>query len=353
MKKQSGAVIIIFALLLAFMLLPLSAMVIDAAYIHVVKTELQTAADAGAMAGANYLIPPPTSTDRTPQWATATTSANNIATTNATISLRTGAGTTGKLLNATVTSGYYDTANPSAPLTTSPGTITNAMYPAVRVEVARADTQNNGPLPLFLASIFGMSTTPVRAKAMAYMPIAGSIGPGGAYPLAISECAHNFYLGQTAGTKFKVGNRLADTTAGNIGCITGYWTSLTSTTVDANALSSLIETKNTQTVKIGDLVAYSDAELATLYQDFGKCIAAIDATKRCVTIPMPVLQPLNDGTSRTRVIRIACVRLDSVEATGDVKHVLLSLTSGCRVVDADPADDDMGAGAYATPRLAE
>ncbi len=353
MKKQSGAVIIIFALLLAFMLLPLSAMVVDVAYIHVVKTELQNAADAGAMAGANYLIPPPTSSDRTPQWDAAASSGNTIATSNATISLRTGADSTGKLLSATVTTGYYDTANPGSALTTSPAVITNKMYPAVRVEVARAGTQNNGPLPLFLASILGISTTPVSAKATAYMPIAGSIGPGGAYPLAISECAFNFYLAQPAETQFKVGNRLYDDKAGNTSCITGYWTSLTQTTVDANALSSLIETKNTQTVKIGDLVAYSDAEIATLYQDFDKCIVQVDATKRCATIPMPVLQPLNNGTSLTRVLRIACVRLYDAVSTANSKHVLLSLASGCRVVDADPADDDMGGGAYATPRLAE
>jgi hypothetical protein len=57
--EQRGAVAVIVALLLLFVLIPIGALVVDLAFRYVAKNELQSAADAGSLAGARILFENP------------------------------------------------------------------------------------------------------------------------------------------------------------------------------------------------------------------------------------------------------------------------------------------------------
>ena len=161
LKDDRGAVApITIVMMVAFF--ALLAIVTDLGHLMLVRSQLQNAADAGALAGAGALSPYTSS--GAPNWtagqaaAVSTVQANKADTYN--------------LSTATVQTGYWDTT--WAPTATNnlwpPGTVPGSTYvPAVKVSIQKIGGSNNGPVALTFGQIFGISTVKVAAHATAML----------------------------------------------------------------------------------------------------------------------------------------------------------------------------------------
>jgi Flp pilus assembly protein TadG len=173
-SKENGAVVVLVAFLL-LILLGIAAFAIDFGYRHVVKNELQNAADAAALAGARELgkiyensnIHPLDSTERTSVIA----AAQNTALTNY-------AGDENDLeIDAQdVLFGHWDSsANPNVFIPEP----TTERIDAVNVTVRRQPGYNSGPIRTFFAGLLGVETMDIIAKATAALTGQSTIGEGG------------------------------------------------------------------------------------------------------------------------------------------------------------------------------
>lgn len=161
----------------------MSALAVDVGYLYVARTAMQTAADAGARAGAAILA-----NGGTPDAANA--EALNYA--------RQNLGTAPYLASA---------------------------VPVVNFPTATSIQVNiNNNLPLFFAPIIGINTAGVATTAGAAIAPASSVPPGGVVPLGVycnnpSGCAGVLAVGQTLTMRRYAGNYFADaqndSTAGN------------------------------------------------------------------------------------------------------------------------------------------
>jgi len=221
LHRQRGGVAIWFALLLP-VLLGFAALAVDLARLHLVKVELQSAADAAAMGGARSL----TDAGGDPfNWAAAEAKALELAQQN----VANGA----QIQNATIETGYWNLQSRSWS-----GTFVTGYLPAVRATIAISDTQNNGPLNLLFAPILGIADSNVEASATAV--IAPPAGGTGLFPFAISQCILGLLwdsetnrpkLDSSTGQPytFKIGTPYPETS-----CYTGQWTTFD---VDNNSAS--------------------------------------------------------------------------------------------------------------------
>src|SRR5262245_43333349 len=111
-RSQRGAVLVMVAGTLV-MMLAMVAMVVDLGYMFVVRNELQSAADAAALAGAGYMFP---LVSNAPNWTAAETQTTNA------VAINKAAGAA--LSNATVETGYWNLTGTPAGLrskTITPG----------------------------------------------------------------------------------------------------------------------------------------------------------------------------------------------------------------------------------------
>jgi hypothetical protein len=185
LHKEQGAVIVLIALLL-FVLLGVTAFAIDFGYRHVVRNELQNAADAAALAAARELGEIYGTLTYTEQ-QTYVADPSTIIPIAQEAALLNYAGDVGSLaLNASdVIIGDWDFAqDPSA---ADPLTPTLNQPDAVRV-IIRRDGDANGPIQTFFAPIFGIPTLEVKALATAALSPLSTIEEGGLpIPVGISE----------------------------------------------------------------------------------------------------------------------------------------------------------------------
>jgi hypothetical protein len=178
LRQERGAVAIWFALLLP-VLLGFAALAVDLARIHLVKVELQNAADAAAMGGARSL----TDAGGTPfNWSAAADSARAFARRNVANGSR--------IQDATIETGYWNLQSRSWSGTSGTGYV-----PAVRATIGISEGQNSGPLNLLFAPILGIDESNVQASAIAVIAPAG--GGTGLFPFAINKNMFDTYWDST------------------------------------------------------------------------------------------------------------------------------------------------------------
>ncbi len=173
--RQRGAVIVLMAFLL-FVLLGIAAFAIDFGYRHVVRNELQNAADASALAAARELATIYQSMSYSEQ-QTYVASPSDIVPIAQEAALENYAGDVGTLsvADSDVVIGDWDfEADPSLG---DPLTATLNQPNAVRV-TTRRDVDANGPITTFFASIFNIDTLPVTARATAALSGQSTAEPG-------------------------------------------------------------------------------------------------------------------------------------------------------------------------------
>lgn len=163
------------------------AMAVDIGQIYLVKGELQKAADAGALAGAQAF-------GSNSDWSQVATS---VVTQNSANGLA--------LTDCQVTSGYWSLV--SNQLYTSPPNENPAPASAIQVVVAMDTGQNGGPLSLFFAPIIGIQPMPITAVAVALTKSSGiwSILETGNGTVTISgTAAVNGSVGVSSGGQLKM-----------------------------------------------------------------------------------------------------------------------------------------------------
>lgn len=171
--KRRGAVAVLCAVLLV-PLMGMMALAVDYGYLCVVRTELQRAADAAALAAVRDLVPDSTGyQDLGKVRATAKqyAAANIKDVANFTV------------LDSDIEIGRYDPAT----IYTGVTLLNTGVFDTVRVKVRR-DNQANSPVQAFFARIFGIQGSNVTATATAVLQKASFIPAGGdVLPFAVPE----------------------------------------------------------------------------------------------------------------------------------------------------------------------
>lgn len=185
LADQSGVMAVIAALGL-LVVLGMGALTLDLGHLYVVKRELQTAAEAGAMAGARALAPYQTDKGNIGQalWANGPLTATQTVQKNKADAI---------LLTACqAQAGYWNLTWTweTAPASLQPQGITPTSFdiPAVKVTINKTEGQNGGPVSMFFAPILGIHTVSLRAESVAILPLSpDSIPEGGLFPMAIGN----------------------------------------------------------------------------------------------------------------------------------------------------------------------
>jgi Flp pilus assembly protein TadG len=169
-SRRKGAIALLTAILMTF-LVGLMAFAIDLGYVASVQGQLQNAADAAALAGAErlqnlyvqYYSPGQTENLQIFQQATTdtTTATGPICTAQKFAQDNVAGGVHEQLLASDISFSYYDGTNAFVPA------VYPATFPNTITVTVRRDGQANGSLGLFFARIFGMSSIDLTATASA------------------------------------------------------------------------------------------------------------------------------------------------------------------------------------------
>jgi hypothetical protein len=250
-SDQSGAMAVVAALSIVA-LLGLVALAIDVGHLMVVKSELQNAADAGALAGARALVPYVTATHPPqPNWSRGETTGTR------TVKLNKGDGQF--LTNCQVQTGYWNTASKILQSTgIAPG---NDDVPAVLMTAAKEAGQNGGPVNFFFGPILGIRTSNVRVQALAFISsLAGIPAHGGGFPLAVPKTLVDQYWYQESPISFRIGSAYHSPEG-------GQWTSFKDDSNNVPTIRDLMENGNPDPLNIGDNIWMQPGTKNTLYGD--------------------------------------------------------------------------------------
>ncbi|MGU7772000.1 TadG family pilus assembly protein [Burkholderia sp. MR1-5-21] len=333
-ERQRGSVALFFLLFL-IPLLSFGALAIDVAWVAVARNQLQTAADAAALAGADKLL---SSGAATLSWAQAASAANGA------VALNSAAGA--PLSTGTVATGYWNLTG--SPATMQATTVTPGVYdaPAVQVTVSRAAGVNGGTIPLLLGGLLGIPGASGSATAVAVLAAPGGIASGGLFPLAIDQCIYNQYW--STATNQPLINPLTNlpyefviTNGQTYGasCVGGQWTSFLSTATDTTTMAGLMTTGNPTPLAIGNSINLATGVKATLYT----------SVPVGTTVVLPVVTQTATSTY-VPVVAFAAFQIDAA-AGGSVKTIQGHFVAGVKL---NGIASGVGPyyGVYAPPRLA-
>ncbi|MGW8223175.1 MAG: pilus assembly protein TadG-related protein [Syntrophobacteria bacterium] len=276
LTNQQGATAIIVGLML-IVLVGFLALAIDVGYVYVAQNELQNAADAGALAGARFLINPD---------GTINTNANQIghdaATSNESTNIPVEVNWSGGNIGD-VQRGHWSFATRT--FTPNDSTTQTSLWfrtkedldadlnfiNAVRV-VTRRESQ---PVNMFLAGIFGHDTMVVVTDAVAYIGFAGNMSVSEVdQPIAI--CAQS--LTDEYGTPNCDVGRMINSGDNLDTYQTGGWTSFDQESpctggTNANEVKSLVcnTSNSTLSLKVGQNMATQGGQIQSAFTELYNC----------------------------------------------------------------------------------
>jgi len=297
LHNQRGTTAIWFALFLP-VLIGFTAVAVDLSRLNLIKTELQNAADAAALAGARSL----TAGGGTPyNWSAASETARTVATKNY--------GNGRKLEYALIDPGYWNI--PGSSFTTGTTSTKTGDVPAVRASVPISSAHNNGPVQLFFAPILGISNSNMQATSTA--AIAPAAGGTGMFPFALnSEFIDDYWNCKTK--SFSTSTVTIDTTYPK-GSGDGQWTSLKYKSEAESYISNLITNNgNSNYLSVGDSIWIADGAMANLY---GKNNTGSSAVVGKI-YAMPVVSKAKPGSSE-KIIALVAFQID--EANQGQKYI--------------------------------
>ncbi|WP_198343700.1 TadG family pilus assembly protein [Burkholderia ubonensis] len=367
-KKQEGAVAITVALCMVI-LLGIAALAIDIGNLLIARNELQNSADAAAMAGAGCLIRRTACSNTSasqPDWPTADATASAFSTSATTNQVQ---GTS--VQASTVATGYWNTTGTPYGLESLPFTPGANDLPAVQVTIRKDGSNANGAVPIFLGRIFGARILKASAVATAVLSTPGSVGPGGLFPLAISQCMYTNYWdsssqspkiapnsgvvpgfswpNQIAGQPyiFQIGSSYHYGT-----CSSGQWTTFDVNDNSAGYAKTILTNGNPNTLTIGASPGtwIQTGTENTLFNNTATCSAAGNGQCAWVTVPV-VNDPSTSGFQI--VVAFACLHILNAQ-NGSQPYVLVQMTndmSHCETPNSGGVGPNYGA--YTPPRLVQ
>ncbi|KWF95965.1 pilus assembly protein TadE [Burkholderia cepacia] len=332
--RQRGSVALFFLMFL-IPLLSFGALAIDIAWVVTVNNQLQNAADAAALAGADAMMSP---SGGAVNWSQAAPAANGV------IARNSAAGAA--LSTGTVTTGYWNvTRNPASmqPTTITPGTYD---VPAVQVTVSRSPGVNGGSIPLLLGGLLGIPGASGSATAVAVLAAPGGVAAGALFPVAIDQCVYNLYW--NAATNQPLINPLTgqpyefSITNGQVYgllCMGGQWTSFQSTATDTTTMGNLMVTGNPTALNIGDSINLATGVKATLYT----------SVPVGTTVVLPVVTQTTTSTT-VPIVAFAPFHID-VSLGGTYKYIQGHFVAGVKMSGSGTGVGPYY-GVYVPPRLA-
>lgn len=321
---QSGAISVLIALSIV-VLLGMGALAIDVGHLSVVKSELQKAADAGALAGARGLVPyDNVSLPPQPNWLEGQTRATQTVRENK---------ADGKpLTDCQVQSGYWSFATKTLQST---GILpTSADVPAIKVTIAKTVGKNGGPVQMLFGPILGKRFSDVSAQALAFISgISGIPAHGGGFPLAVPLALVDQYWFLDSPVSFKIGSTYHNP-------VGGQWTSFKVDSNNVPTIRDLIANGNPDPLKIGDDIWIQPGTKDTLFKDAASKIKHI--------VILPVVTTDFATHSYTPILGFVSFYIeDSVGGSG--KYVLGHIVKGHALVAANPGGPYFGT--FIPPKL--
>ncbi len=307
-KNQSGAILILSSFVIVVML-GITALVVDISYLHVVKQEMQNAADSAALRGANFLerdengkpIAP-----NTPQ-TVAINKAISAATSHEVIQQALAP------VDLTIKTGYWDWKTSSIDNQRS-----NAKPPVIEVTV------NKNNIALFFARIFGFDQTDLQTKSIAIAPSPDTVQRGAlVLPLVISECV---FLGLQNQNNEPV--YIGISAPGDCSP-QGAWGPIESNLSKEEIQAIINGEKKQPEAKVGSIVTLT----TDVDADSFRLIDVCRLNTSCKYAILPVLSSLkfeNPTAQDNKINGFACVEVKSVKSTGNPKYVEVIRATGCQ-----------------------
>lgn len=285
MLDQSGAVIIVTGVSL-MLIMGMAGLALDLGHMYVIRTELQRAADAGAMAGARALFIP--KLGDVPQCAAAETKAWEISQANY---------ADGASPEISTPSGYglpygnwnWSTKTFSPGCFSGVGTYTNAV-------TLRASRSN---ISLIFMGVFGHGPRTISADALAVMDGVGELLQGASFVLALSlkrvkQGPTTIYLspyyGENGGWYAKAPDKPS------AGLLRGY----------------LDNPQNIPAIKIDEVINLSNGEMTSALKKVANYVGK--------TVWMPVVD-VNNFNQSAKVLGFTVFRITEVVSTGSPKYI--------------------------------
>jgi hypothetical protein len=260
----SGFVVTWFALLLP-VLLGFAVLVVDLAHVMVVRSELQNAADAAALAGAAKLTSP---------GATVYNWTNAAIEADASVGLNKADGGT-PLVKGVIETGWWNVQTGTG-LRGVAETPTTYDKPAVRVTIRRSSDVdgllNGGPLRLFFAPVFDQNFTDISVTAVAMISAPGMAEAGTLFPFAVGKCMYDQFWDVTTNTP-KIDPATGAAYVFNFGsiyfssCLSGEWTTFRTTANDVPSVRDLITNGNPDPYLLGENTYIQPGVKTTLYDE--------------------------------------------------------------------------------------
>ena len=327
--RQRGVVSILAALLLP-LLLGFGAFAIDLPNMWSIRSQMQTAVDAAAMAGARYL-----GEGGTPNWSTAITQAQSMLNSNPVAGVR--------LTQATIQVGYWDTTNAHAGLQLLPMTPAKTDIPAIQVSLSQSIGQNNGEVKTIFANFLGIASLPVSVRAVSARAGAATMGANVLFPLAIPKCMYDTYWNSSSSppgpkidpsTKrvyvFQMGsNTYAGCNVNGTKFPAGAWAAATSGDTSSSNLLSLVTTRIGPSLSIGDPIFVNSGNYGqTLYTAVNNCSAAASPSLQTCRYVNVALFDDTTTTGYNKITGFACIEILSASG-GSSKYVVASMSTQC------------------------
>jgi hypothetical protein len=256
-----------------------------------VSRELHKAAEAGALAGARFLVPY-VGAPSTPNWLSGQNKATQTVLLNRADNQA--------LTNCLVEYGYWNLRTKTLQ---SAGIVPTASHlPAVQATITKAEGLNGGPIQMFFAPILGVSTRDLSARAAAVISGPYTVPAGGAFPLAMPGILVEQYWNREPPFSFKIGSAYHDPEG-------GQWTSFLADANDVPTIRELISSGNPNPLKVGDNIWIEPGTKTTLYADA--------ASKIGQTVLIPVVNTDFSTNAYTPILGFASFYIgDAVGGSG-------------------------------------
>jgi hypothetical protein len=306
-RSQSGSVAAVVALVLV-VLLGMAAVAFDYGHLTWVSRELQTAAEAGALAGARFLVPY-VGAPSTPNWIAARDQASQTVLLNRADNRM--------LTDCEVQYGYWNLTTKT--LQSSGIAPTASHLPAIQVTILKTGDLNGGPVQMFFAPIFGGQPRNLSGRAVAVITGPYTVPAGGAFPLALPESAATRWK-ELPSPDVYIGSAYHDPEG-------GQWTSFLIDANDVTTIRDLIDSGNPTPLKVGDNIWIEPGTKTTLYDDA--------ATKIGQTVIVPIVSTDFSTHAYTPILGFASFYIEDAAGGSDkyikghfVKNTINTVTSG-------------------------
>ena len=370
LRKEKGTILVLAAGLL-LILAGFAVLAIDVGRVFIVRSEMQNAADAAALAGANCLSRQSLAGSST-ECTSATSTTLNWSRASAKATYQLGLNSADNRAISTTDSGHQIDVGYWNLLSKSPsgGTLSTTFTPltindkpAVRVTITKDVGKNNGPIRMLTNAMFGGSDVPMTAKAVAVISSPASVTPGSLIPMAINKCMFDLYWDSTTNSPKTATSTTLNGVPQVIGqpwevrigssyhystCESGQWTSFQQDVNDVPSVRNLITNGNPTPLNIGDNTWIEPGTKNSLYNDLSSQYPTPPGAD--VTVPV-VNQPAGWSTNtQAPIVAFAGFHINDIQG-GSSKYIQGHFIQGISTGGSSGVGPYYGT--YTPPRLAQ